>query len=146
MHAGSCVVFTSEKPIAASQRHEIEAGGVGERTAEGYGQVCFNDPVIARTPTSAEDGERVKQDKQPVSPSASLDANNLAYTHLLEAEAWKQFIRRAALAILPARYFSTAMYHYGNGTSFRVNGTSMATHLLSERTSLAGSPWSFLGE
>jgi CRISPR-associated protein Csx10 len=105
MQAGSCVVFTSDKTIDSSQLHEIEASGVGERTAEGYGQVCFNDPLIARPPTSAKGGEVVKLDKQPVSHCGSLDADNLAYAQLLEAEVYKQLIRRSALAIAadPAR-------------------------------------------
>lgn len=45
----------------------------------------------------------MKQDTQVARPTASLDADNLAYTHLLEAEVWKQSIRRAALAIAADR-------------------------------------------
>jgi CRISPR-associated protein Csx10 len=99
MQAGSCVVFTADKTIDSSQLHEIEASGVGERTAEGYGQVCFNDPLIARPTTSAKGGEVVNQNNQHARPTAPLDSDTLAHANLLEAVVWKQFIRRAALAI-----------------------------------------------
>lgn len=99
MQAGSCIVLVPDKPIDASRLHEIEASGVGERTAEGYGQVCFNDPLIAGPPPPVKGGEVVKQDTQAARPPESLDADNLVYAHLLEAEVWKQFIRRAALTI-----------------------------------------------
>lgn len=103
MQAGSCVVFAADKAIDADQLRDVEASGVGERTAEGYGQVCFNDRLIATPPTSAKGGAVVKQNNQHAGPPASLDADNLAYAYLLEAEVWKQCIRRAALAIAADR-------------------------------------------
>src|SRR6516225_8153505 len=36
-------------------------------------------------------------------------------------------------------------YRYGRGTFLSVNGTSRVTLLLTEKTSLAGSPWPFPG-
>ncbi|MFO0878141.1 MAG: RAMP superfamily CRISPR-associated protein [Gemmataceae bacterium] len=103
MQAGSCVVFSSNEPIDSSRLQEIEASGIGERTAEGYGQICINDPLLATPPTLARGETLVKQQHQPAGPLTSLDADNLACAHLLEAEVWKQGIRRAALGIAADR-------------------------------------------
>lgn len=99
LQAGSCVVFTADQKIDISRLREIEASGVGERTAEGYGQVCFNDPLVATVPSAKWRAEVVKPGDRPVGSPEALDDENAAYARLLEAEAWKQFIRRAALAI-----------------------------------------------
>ena len=46
--AGSCMVYRVVKGgVAPEQLAEIEASGIGERRAEGYGRVCFNDPLLA---------------------------------------------------------------------------------------------------
>ena len=79
---------------------EVEASGVGERTAEGYGQIRFNDPLLTSAPA---EGIAIKGDPvadQTIPPA--LPAND-AYACLLERELWKREIRHAALTIASSR-------------------------------------------
>ena len=101
LQAGSCMVFQVEGTIDPAKLAQLEAGGIGERTAEGYGQVRFNHPLITAALTAA--GNRGTPDGDPPRPSgnAVMSANDpaFAFARLLERECWKQEIRRACLAV-----------------------------------------------
>jgi CRISPR-associated protein Csx10 len=105
MQAGSCVVLTVEGPIDPSRLLDLEAGGIGERTAEGYGQICFNDPLLA-APTGLWEmaqGAKMNDQMKSATPPPALDAAHVEYARRLEREVWKQEIRRAALRIAADR-------------------------------------------
>ena len=47
---GSCVVYeVTQGTINPDKITELEAKGIGDRCAEGYGQICFNDPLLMAT-------------------------------------------------------------------------------------------------
>lgn len=102
--AGTCVVFKIEgtldevKRVAIEEKlREVEADGVGERRAEGYGRLCFNDPLLA---TPAKDRNRADDSRPPdpltKKPVKKGDAT-FAYAHLIETEALRHEFQRAAI-------------------------------------------------
>jgi CRISPR-associated protein Csx10 len=101
LQAGSCVVFQAAEPLDPAKLAQLEASGIGERTAEGFGQVCFNHPLIisplSKIPMPS---PSANTPDSPVSPEP-IPANEEAYqfARLIEQECWKQQIRRACLAI-----------------------------------------------
>jgi CRISPR-associated protein Csx10 len=106
MQAGSCMALTIEGKIDPGCLREIEAEGVGERTAEGYGQIRFNDPLLCMPPSSWGNlqGATLKGRTTAVAtPAPELEATYAEYAHRLERVVWKQEIRRAALEIAANR-------------------------------------------
>ena len=102
LQAGSCAVFKIEGQIDQSRLAEIEAGGIGERRAEGYGQVCFNDPLV----TSKLDGLRASRptrDEKQEGISLVSGQSSLAYAQLIEHQAARNEMRRSALGFAATR-------------------------------------------
>lgn len=124
IQAGSCLVLRTAAPLNSHQLKEmnhklrqLELSGIGERTAEGFGQVRFNDPMLTESHTSglqaqqstaggmdaaaqgsAQSGEgesRVAAEGRVV----QKDDATFSYARLIESECWKQEIRRAALRV-----------------------------------------------
>lgn len=47
IQAGSCIVYeVTEGELDINQLSQIQMSGIGERRVEGYGQMCFNDPLL----------------------------------------------------------------------------------------------------
>lgn len=105
MQAGSCLVLSIAGTIDQERLREIEAGGIGERTAEGYGQVRFNDPLLSNPPSRWGNlaGATVEDETTGAAPAPELEAAHAEYAHRLEQVVWKQEIRRAALEIASNR-------------------------------------------
>lgn len=99
LQAGSCMVFLVDGVIDPTKLHQLEAGGIGERTAEGYGQVRFNHPLVTTQPENwpsrSESSESVFS-REKVESISSNDPN-FHFARLLERECWKLEIRRACL-------------------------------------------------
>src|SRR5262249_54480430 len=104
LSAGTCVVFKIEGSLddvkrAALQEklQEVAAEGLGERCAEGYGRLRFNDPLLT---TIAKDRKRTDDDRHDVKPTKKpvpkADAM-FAYAHLIEIEALRREVQRAAI-------------------------------------------------
>jgi len=96
--AGSCFVFTLNGDVDPARLSEIQARGLGERRAEGYGQVSFNDPLV----TSALAAQTVKTGMPRATsqdgPREPLQQGHQAFARQVEREAWRAAIRRAAAA------------------------------------------------
>lgn len=100
MGAGSCLAFRIKGALGIARLAAVSAQGLGERTAEGYGDVAFNEPLV----TSAISGWRnagAPQDSNGPSsraprPSGKREAD---YAEVLEREAWRDAVRRRALAL-----------------------------------------------
>lgn len=98
--AGSCFVFEVEGEPDPAQLAQLQVTGIGDRRSEGFGQICFNDPLLTR-PTSS---LTVKSIDAPVpdNHSSLLQTNDnervVAYAQIIEQAAWRQAIRREALA------------------------------------------------
>ncbi|MGG6268871.1 RAMP superfamily CRISPR-associated protein [Leptolyngbya sp. AN03gr2] len=104
--AGSCVVFTVEGKIDEERLKQLELSGIGERRAEGYGQLCFNPPLLTQKIEVPEKKEN--QESKEVVPAKLMDKLSehdsvFDYAHLLETVAWREAIRRAALFLASTR-------------------------------------------
>jgi CRISPR-associated protein Csx10 len=112
IQAGSCIAFTARGEIDRSRLHEIEVGGVGERTAEGYGQVRFDDPLL-----SAASDQLKLTEEDMTAPHSNKDLPAISQddrgARLLEREVWKNRIRRGALAIAADRTRRQALLKWG---------------------------------
>lgn len=103
LQAGSCVVFAiQEGTLDPKQLRELEASGIGERTAEGFGQVRFNHPLLTQrfqdlTKDQKSAANPAKTNAKP--HKLSQQDPGFEYARLIERECWKQEIRRACLAI-----------------------------------------------
>ncbi len=110
--AGTCVVFKIVDPLDKTKPatldeasraalkeklREVEAEGLGERRAEGYGQLCFNNPLLT---TPAKDRKRA-DDTKPEETLTRKPVKNgdtsFNYAHLIEVEALRREIQRAAV-------------------------------------------------
>lgn len=115
LQAGSCMVFqvvdgTLDPPKLA----QVEACGIGERTAEGYGQVRFNhklllEPLTHATKAPSTDGidpgdskeNNEENNLEPPQPTELMASNHPAFSFArrIETECWRQEIRRKCLAL-----------------------------------------------
>ncbi|HIK42617.1 RAMP superfamily CRISPR-associated protein [Thermoleptolyngbya sp. M55_K2018_002] len=106
--AGSCMVFEVKSGTLDPQRlRQLELSGIGERTAEGYGQLCFNHPLLseplsAKKPNRKTEEALKSQEAELDTPPPLLSASNrnsdvFDYARLIEKAAWREAIRRAAL-------------------------------------------------
>jgi CRISPR-associated protein Csx10 len=106
--AGSCFVFEVNSDLDASKLAQLESKltqleitGLGERRAEGYGQICFNDQMLT-VPTSGRTATAPHAETTKSSPKLLKQGSHkdlLAYAQVIEQAAARQVIRRAALRI-----------------------------------------------
>jgi CRISPR-associated protein Csx10 len=107
LQAGSCVVFEVQQgTLDPAKLSKLEVSGIGDRTAEGFGQVRFNHPLL--TQPFSQVAAKSSPIPQPVftnSPPALLTPQDAGYEYarLIERECWKQEIRRACLRIAADR-------------------------------------------
>lgn len=111
LQAGSCMVFqVIDGPLEPTKLAQIEAGGIGERTAEGYGQVRFNhrlllEPLTNGADASSTDGNDAGSTQGRNSKLQQLPefiASNhpaFSFARRIETECWKQEIRQACLTL-----------------------------------------------
>lgn len=93
LRAGSCFVFEVRGGrVNREKLAQLQMTGLGERRAEGYGQVRFNDlHVHTPTPPAGVTVAAVTSKSQP-SPSGDLDDELAAYARRIEDAAWRQQI------------------------------------------------------
>jgi CRISPR-associated protein Csx10 len=102
--AGTCLAFTADAAVAPEKLVEVLQGGLGERRAEGYGQIAINDRLLtddprdlrlckvepsSSSPETAECGGRLR--------SAGETESGMAYQ--VQRAAWREAIRRAAVEL-----------------------------------------------
>ena len=98
--AGSCAVYEIQGDLPTPEKlAEIEARGIGDRRAEGYGQLCFNDPLLMTALVG-------KTRQVPTSPQPGTSFTPIArghssfeYARLIERAAWREMIQQKAFAI-----------------------------------------------
>jgi len=106
IQAGSCARLRFGSPVDRAALAELEISGLGARRGEGFGQVCFDDPLLtaaapdARRPPqdAGDDGDRSEPDEPP---AELLGAEHPAasFGRRIEEAAWRAEITRlAALA------------------------------------------------
>ncbi len=91
--AGSCFMLRLTPPVDESVVLALEAAGLGERRAEGFGRLRINDrwlfqPLLGRSAQTGVGG-------QADTPGTALKIDN-AFTRLLEQQVWRQWIDDAA--------------------------------------------------
>ncbi len=114
--AGSCIKFEIETNLELSELNQrlenLAISGIGERTAEGYGQISFNAPILKEKTSKM--SAKSKSDP-PVNPSMNPQVqsttdlanskipinkkNSFDYARLIETQAWRNAIRSTAKVI-----------------------------------------------
>jgi CRISPR-associated protein Csx10 len=95
--AGSVVEFEVTGNIDPVRLREVELVGVGERRAEGLGDVTFNDVLLDRERVECSAvGERTPPQAKAVAPDP--DEAELAYACLIEECAWRSMLQAEAAA------------------------------------------------
>ncbi|GAB4322782.1 MAG: hypothetical protein Kow0091_30140 [Geminocystis sp.] len=106
IQAGSCIVYeVTEGELDINQLSQIQMSGIGERRVEGYGQMCFNDPLLTMelsklTPSVTE------VDTSNDNVNVNLIKNNdssFEYARIIEREAWREAIQQQALDLASDR-------------------------------------------
>ncbi|MHB1557393.1 MAG: RAMP superfamily CRISPR-associated protein [Isosphaeraceae bacterium] len=110
LQAGSCAVFELDKCPDSALVREVLMSGIGERTAEGYGQVSFNDPLLLAGCVQADSSERPR----PVFEQPDLLAPGIpaGFARVVEREVWRAEIRRAALCLADDRDARENLLHW----------------------------------
>jgi len=95
--AGSCINFdVSLGELDLAKLAEIERSGIGERRAEGYGQVSFNHPLLTQSPPAPPEPQ--KQNGNSIKNSESPLIIEHPYTRIIERAAWQKAIQQKVLA------------------------------------------------
>jgi CRISPR-associated protein Csx10 len=96
IQSGSCAVFGMAASLDRKELARVERDGIGERRAEGYGQVAFNRPLltadISMWSAQRNDDSEAPEAPEPMAPGA--DGYGLA--ERIERAAWRTEIARVA--------------------------------------------------
>lgn len=110
LSAGSCLTFRlTHGTVPAATLRQVETAGIGERTAEGFGQILINHPLLLRPITQTPPSGRTAPSSSAAAPEAGpredmaepLAPSELGHEEmrLFERAAWRTAIRRAAETI-----------------------------------------------
>ncbi|EKV02770.1 putative RAMP superfamily protein probably involved in DNA repair [Leptolyngbya sp. PCC 7375] len=101
LSAGTILQFQVIGEIDLEKLQALEISGFGERTAEGYGQLRFNPPLLTQTDLKLGSDSQYSQisisDEKPV--LIKENTPGYSYARLVETETWRELIRQAAGAI-----------------------------------------------
>jgi CRISPR-associated protein Csx10 len=102
LQAGSCILFESTDEVDVKRLRELEFSGIGERTAEGYGQIRFNHPLVGQPPkswkTQTQTNSTIVGDL-PANATLEPEDNMLAFAQQVVMACWIQEIRRKCLEL-----------------------------------------------
>ncbi|MGK7875816.1 MAG: RAMP superfamily CRISPR-associated protein [Xenococcaceae cyanobacterium] len=107
LQGGSCLVYKVVKGnLDVSKLSRVQIEGIGERRSEGYGQLCFNAPLLTAKlseiyPEKAEqshNSESDPEDKSDYPQLQPLKTNDIAfdYARIIEKEVWRDAMERKA--------------------------------------------------
>ncbi|NJL99421.1 MAG: hypothetical protein HC924_11735 [Synechococcaceae cyanobacterium SM2_3_2] len=99
--AGSCFVFEvkGNLPVDPEKLHQLEITGIGERRAEGFGQMCFNHPLLTQ-PTSLLTRDPEGDSKQSKKGQLLNQQARQEYARIIEKAAWRRVIQRRVLELV----------------------------------------------
>lgn len=98
--AGSCMVYQVQGEIKPEKLAELEANGIGDRRAEGYGQICFNDSLLmAKKLSHLKRRDSESQPSLPKLQPISQSDSSFEYARVIEISAWREAIANKAMAI-----------------------------------------------
>ncbi|MFN7949858.1 MAG: RAMP superfamily CRISPR-associated protein [Blastocatellia bacterium] len=98
LQAGTCVVFQLEGTLDADKLARVAAEGIGERRAEGYGRLCFNEPFLS-SPVSGRTRQDDRADDDPVPAPIGKEQTGYAYAAIIERAAARKEIQRCAMGL-----------------------------------------------
>ncbi|PYP84785.1 MAG: hypothetical protein DMF61_18570 [Blastocatellia bacterium AA13] len=104
--AGSCIYFdviegNIDSDVLAALR-QIENEGLGERRAEGYGRLCFNDPLLRSQLDGISDGRSGSENEDETGAISDLmpeQSDSFDYARIIEREAVRRETQRRVLAL-----------------------------------------------
>ena len=101
--AGSCFVFqcAEGQRLDPSKLAEIAVQGIGDRRAEGFGQVLLNSPFLTQPTSTLQPVNSVTQPSSAI-PAALLESgthSTVDYARSIEKAAWRDAIQKAAEAL-----------------------------------------------
>ena len=109
IQAGSCMVYqiktkdnqTLDVEKLKQQLKQIQITGIGERKAEGYGQICFNDSLLTKELSQLKPLPQENNFQQNKGNNQNLEMENdeYEYARLIEKQAWREAILQKALAL-----------------------------------------------
>jgi CRISPR-associated protein Csx10 len=106
--AGSCIRFEIiGGEIDPAKLTAIERSGIGERRAEGYGQVRFNHPLLSQSLSGLTYLKPSDENKSQADPPTSLIPFH-RYARIIERAAWQKAIQQKVLA--RAKDYKTLLY------------------------------------
>ena len=108
--AGSCFVFeitANTNPQQLEQKlADLETTGIGERVAEGFGQLCFNHSLLSQntfisqsSKQSQSNGSLSVTNQNSPTPLSNSQDPNFTYALYIEKAAWRKEIERKALSL-----------------------------------------------
>ena len=95
LSAGTVLQFKVTGTIQASLLKSLEISGLGERTAEGYGQLCLN-PVLLSSSEFTLFQEDSNSNTTTNTDRIPKTSSEYPYARLIEQETWREMIRRTA--------------------------------------------------
>lgn len=98
--AGSCAVYEIQGDLPTPEKlAELEARGIGDRRAEGYGQLCFNDPLLMTALVGKTRQEPISAPPNTGFTPIARGHSSFKYARLIERAAWREMIQQKAFAI-----------------------------------------------
>jgi CRISPR-associated protein Csx10 len=102
--AGSCIVLQVTGKIAQDKLTWLSSRGIGERRAEGYGQICFNDILLVTETSKLQVSNRNNSSQNPNSAQL-LELGKDSYARSIEKAAWRDMIQKVSLSLASERNF-----------------------------------------
>jgi CRISPR-associated protein Csx10 len=103
--AGSCALFKIEGTMPTNEKiRKVMANGLGERRAEGYGDIWINPPLL--DPADFKGWQAYQEDDKPAvggDQAFALAGDTLDLAQRIEQEAWRRAIEKHAKVIVADR-------------------------------------------
>lgn len=96
MQAGSCFVLESNEPIDLDELKQIQREGIGERRAEGYGQIALNHPMLSLGTLTLETVSGGTPRSASSSPGVIVNQEN-DFLKVIELAAWRVWLANTVL-------------------------------------------------
>lgn len=101
--AGSCIKFDLQTNLTPEQLNQklghLAIVGIGERTAEGYGQISFNDPLLDRPISQLAPAMSIDVESSNTANKITSKQKSFAYARIAEKQAWRNEISNSAKAL-----------------------------------------------
>jgi len=96
--AGTCVVYDVVGTLDPQRLADLEVTGIGDRCVEGYGQICFNHPLLSQKEFTVNAASPTKPELPEFKPIFPPDPI-YEYATIVEQAAWLEAIRKQAIAL-----------------------------------------------